>query len=86
MVEFLFLFLFQGFQNIVYIKKMAEQNERDKYIKCKGCKCKYINDEEHVKHDFGYNILGETLKTCVNYRSIITYIKKHRSNKLLILM
>ena len=48
---------------------MTEQNEQDKYIKCKGCKCKYINDDEHIKKDFGYNRLGEKLKTCVNCRS-----------------
>ena len=41
---------------------MAEQNGQTKYIKCKGCKCKYINDEEHIKQDFGYNRLGEQLK------------------------
>ena len=47
---------------------MAEQSKQDKYIKCKGCKCKYINDEEHIKQDFGYNRLGEQLKTCVKCR------------------
>ena len=47
---------------------MAEQNEQNKYIKCKGCKCKYIYDEEHIKQDFGYNRLGEQLKSCVNCR------------------
>ena len=40
---------------------MSEQVEQDKYIKCKGCKCKYINDDEHIKQYFGYNRLGEQL-------------------------
>ena len=48
---------------------MTEQDSKDKYIKCKGCKCKYINDEGHIKEDFGYNRLGEKLKTCVKCRS-----------------
>ena len=48
---------------------MTEQSEQDKYIKCKCCKCKYINDEEHIKQDFGYNRLGEQLKTCVKCRN-----------------
>ena len=42
---------------------MSEQSEQDKYIKCKGCKCRYMIDEEH-KQDFGYNRLGEQLKPC----------------------
>ena len=48
---------------------MTEQNKQDKYIKCTGCKCKYNNDEEHIKNDFGYNRLGEQLKTCVKCRN-----------------
>lgn len=48
---------------------MAEQNKQDKYIKCTCCKCKYHNDEEHVKQDFGYNRLGKQLKTCVTCRN-----------------
>ena len=55
---------------------MAEQNEQNKYIKCKGCQCKYINDEEHIQQDFGYNRLGEQLKSYVKCRS-----KKHGKNK-----
>ena len=48
---------------------MSGRSEQDKYIKCKGCKCKYINDEEHIKEDFGYNRLGEQLKSCVKCRT-----------------
>ena len=48
---------------------MSEQSEQDTYTKCKCCKCKYMNDEEHIKQDFGYNRLGEQLKSCVNCRS-----------------
>ena len=57
---------------------MSGQGEQDKYIKCKGCKCKYINDEEHIKQDFGYNRLGEQLKSCVNCRN---RTKQDRENK-----
>ena len=32
---------------------MAEQNGEDTYIKCSKCRCKYINDDEHIKADFG---------------------------------
>ena len=45
-----------------------EQNGCDKYIRCSVCKCKYINDDSHIKDDFGYNRLGERYKTCVKCR------------------
>ena len=47
---------------------MTEQSESDKYIKCSKCKCKYINDDEHIKSDFGYKRLGEVYKSCVKCR------------------
>ena len=47
---------------------MTEQSEADKYIKCSKCRCKYINDDEHIKNDFGYNRLEEQFKTCVKCR------------------
>jgi len=47
---------------------MAEQSGNDNYIKRTHCKCKYINDDEHIKTDFGYNILNERYKTCANCR------------------
>ena len=48
---------------------MAEQSEESKYIKCSTCKCKYINDDEHIKIDFGYNRLKERFKCCVKCRN-----------------
>ena len=48
---------------------MAEQSGEDKYIKCSKCKCKYINDDEHIKADFGYNRLNQRYKTCVKCRT-----------------
>ena len=47
---------------------MTEQDSKDKYIKCSRCKCKYINDDNHNKTDFGYNRLNERYKTCVTCR------------------
>ena len=43
---------------------MAEQNDTEKYIKCLRCKCKYLNDDEHIKTGFGHNRLNERFKTC----------------------
>ncbi len=48
---------------------MAEQLEPDKYVKCSKCKCKYINDDEHIKNDFGYNRLNIRYKTCTKCRT-----------------
>ena len=48
---------------------MSGQSEEDKYIKCKGCGCKYMNDDEHIKQSFGYNRLGEKIKSCVKCRN-----------------
>eukprot|EP00973_Karenia_brevis_P026424 3646367-Karenia_brevis.AAC.1 len=48
---------------------MTEQHGDNKYIKCTNCKCKFINDEEHIKTDFGYNRLNERYKTCVKCRA-----------------
>ena len=48
---------------------MTEQHGKDKYIKCSKCKCKYINDDEHIKADFGYNRLNERFKTCTKCRT-----------------
>ena len=47
---------------------MTERSEESKYIKCSKCWCKYINDDEHIKQDFGYNRLEERFKTCVKCR------------------
>ena len=47
---------------------MTENNSTETCIKCSRCKCKYINDDIHIKIDFGYNRLNERLKTCVKCR------------------
>ena len=49
---------------------MAEQHIKEEYIKCSRCKCKYINDDEHIKIDFGYTRLGKQFKTCNKCRDI----------------
>ena len=49
---------------------MTEQSGDDKYIKCSKCKCKYHNDDNHIKADFGYNRLNERFKTCVKCRVV----------------
>ena len=51
-----------------YIQKMADKGSADKFIKCSRCKCKYINDEDHIRNDFGYNRLGERFKNCMKCR------------------
>jgi hypothetical protein len=48
---------------------MTEENNKDRYIICSNCKCKYINDEEHISKDFGYTRLEERYKTCVKCRA-----------------
>ena len=48
---------------------MTEQQGTDNYIKCGMCKCKYINDDNHIQCDFGFNRLGARYKTCINCRS-----------------
>ena len=53
---------------------MAGESKQKQYITCSKCKCKYINDEEHIKNDFGYTRLEERYKTCVKCRDMV---KKH---------
>ena len=48
---------------------MSEEQAGNNYIKCSKCKCKYINDEEHIKSDFGYNRLNVQYKCCVKCRN-----------------
>jgi hypothetical protein len=40
------------------------------YIKCSKCKCKSINDEEHINQDFGYNRIGNRYRSCKKCRNI----------------
>ena len=65
---------------------MAENNGQITYIVCSNCKCKYINDEEHINNDFGYTRLEMIYKTCVKCRAKgkvtnKTYQEKHPDKK-----
>ena len=51
-----------------YISEMAGESKNDKYIICHKCKCKCINDEEHISTDFGYTRSEERYKTCKKCR------------------
>ena len=53
---------------------MAEPIEESEYIKYSNCRWKYINDDEHIKQDFGYNRLEERFNTCMKCR-----VKKKRN-------
>ena len=46
-----------------------DNQDINKYIKCSRCHMKFINDDEHIKTDFGYNRLNERYKQCVKCRS-----------------
>ena len=48
---------------------MAELCGVEKYIKCSKCKCKYHNNDDNIKTDFGHNRLGERFKCCVKCRA-----------------
>jgi len=48
---------------------MTDKSREDQYIKCARCRCKYINGDEHIKNDFGYNRLNERFKTCNKCRT-----------------
>ena len=65
---------------------MEDLSKNSKYIKCGKCKCKYINDEEHINNDFGYTRLEMRYKTCVTCRanSIIknkAYYEDHKEER-----
>ena len=42
--------------------------ENKEYIMCSQCKCKYLNNDEHIKTDFGYTRLNTRFKTCYKCR------------------
>ena len=48
----------------------------EQYISCTRCKCKYINDDNHIKHDFGYNRSNVRFTACIECRD-----KKKTNNK-----
>ena len=59
-----------------YIHKMAEQTREEQYIKCSRCQMKYINNDDHIKKEFGYNRLNERYKTCIACRDNRKQYKK----------
>ena len=48
--------------------EQIEAEGNNKYIICSKCHMKFINDDEHIKTDFGYNRLNERYKNCVKCR------------------
>ena len=46
----------------------ADSGTEKMYINCSRCKLKYLNNEDSIKENFGYNRLNEMYKTCVNCR------------------
>ena len=44
---------------------MTEQDNDDTHIKCVTCKCKYHNNDESIKDNFGFKRLGDRYKCCV---------------------
>ena len=59
---------------------MEELGGQNKFFKCRKCKCKYINDEDHIKIDFGYNRLHVQYKCCVKCRNKGTEYYKLNAN------
>ena len=60
---------------------MEELSGQDKFIKCSKCKCKYINDDQHLQIDFGFNRLNVRYKCCVKRRERAnTYYKDNACN------
>ena len=47
---------------------MTEQYSKDKYLKCSRCNMKRDYNDDSIKEHFGYNRLGEQLKTCTKCR------------------
>ena len=61
---------------------MEETARKDIYIKCSRCKCKYHDNEENIKTDFGYNRLGVRYKGCTKCREKgREYSKLHNLSK-----
>ena len=50
-----------------------------KYISCSRCHKKFINEDEHIKTDLGYNRVNIRYKPCVRCRTTRTeYKETHR--------
>ena len=60
---------------------MTEAGKNNKYIICSDCRCKYVNDEEHINKDFGYTRLEGRYKTCVKCRAREQTTNKKNSEK-----
>ena len=67
--------------DIIYTQTMTWYNRIDKYIKCSRCKCKYINDNEHIKHGFGYNRLEENIKHVLNVEKETLHKTNHTTKE-----
>ena len=48
---------------------MTEQDNEAQHIKCASCKCKYHNNDESIKDNFGFKRLGDRYKCCVKCRA-----------------
>ena len=60
---------------------MTEQDSKEKYIKCSRCKCKYHNNDDSIKEQLGYNILGERHYKRTQYNKDYYYVE-HKEQKL----
>ena len=49
--------------------EQSEGGSNNNYIVCTRCHTKFINDEEHIKTDFGYNTLSIRYNNCVKCRT-----------------
>ena len=54
-----------------------EPESNSKYINCSKCHMKFINDDEQIKTNFGYNRLNIRYKQCLKCR---TYQTEYREN------
>ena len=44
--------------------EQIEAESNTKYIICSKCHMIYNNNDDHIKHDFGYNRLNERYTNC----------------------
>ena len=61
---------------------MTDQNREDQYIKCSRCNMKYINTDDNMKKDFGYNRLNQRYKTCIKCRNDRKQYRKNNADKM----
>ena len=48
--------------------KLDDELNKEPFIYCSHCNCKYINDKNNILHHFGFNRLDEQYKTCKKCR------------------